>query len=110
MPTSSLALWVVFAACITAVCVLTFFTVLYRLHKIGVTMSDVQAAVDAVTAQVAKGTAEVVAQVAALEAQVAAGEAPDLTALKAAAQALDDLNVDAPVDEPADEPVAEPSE
>lgn len=63
-------------------------------------MSELQDAVDAVAAQVSKGTAEVVAQVAALEAQIAAGVAPDLTALKAAAQALDDLNVDPAPAEP----------
>lgn len=74
---------------------------IHKINRLGIAMSEVQDAVDAVTAQVSKGTAEVVAQVAALEAQAAAGVAPDLTALKAAAQALDDLNVDpAPVEPP----------
>jgi predicted RNA polymerase sigma factor len=63
-------------------------------HLQGAIVSEVQDAVDAITAQINKGTAEVVAEVAALEAQVAAGETPDFTALKAAAQALDDLNPD----------------
>lgn len=64
------------------------------MNKLGEIMSEQQDAVDAITAQVQKGTAEVVAQVAKLEEQIANGEAPDLTGLKAAAQALDDLNAD----------------
>lgn len=87
-------LWIV-SASVTA----AFLYTIHRLTRLENTMSDIQDAVDAVTAQVSKGTAEVVAQVAALEAQIAAGQAPDLTALKAAAQALDDLNAD-PVVEP----------
>jgi len=67
-------------------------------------MGAVQDAVDQVVAQLGKAKDEIVAEVAALEAQVAAGETPDLTALKAAAQALDDLNVDVPVEEPPAEP------
>ena len=69
-------------------------------------MGAVQDAVDQVAAQLAKAKAEIVAKVADLEAQVAAGEIPDLTALKEAAQALDDVVLDVPpVGEP---PVEEP--
>jgi len=63
-------------------------------------MGAVQDAVDAVVAQLDKAKTEVVNEIAALEAQIAAGETPDLTALKAAAQGLDDVVPDAPVDEP----------
>lgn len=70
-------------------------------------MSEVQDAVDAVVAQLGKARAEIVAEIANLEAQIGAGEAPDLTALKAAAQALDDVVPDAPVEvPPVDVPVA----
>lgn len=80
-----------------------------KLSQLGITMGAVQDAVDQVAAQLAKAKAEIVAKVAELEAQVAAGETPDLTALKAAAQALDDVVLDVPVEEPpVDEPPAEP--
>ena len=62
-----------------------------------VVMSEVQNAVDAVVAQLGKAKEEIVAEIAGLEAAVAAGEVPDLTSLKAAAQALDDVVVDAEV-------------
>lgn len=70
-----------------------------NLYKIGVIMGEVQDQVDAVVAELGKAKDEIVAKVADLEAQIAAGEAPDLTALKAAAQALDDVVPDAPVEE-----------
>ncbi|MBB3752508.1 hypothetical protein FHT44_005020 [Mycolicibacterium sp. BK634] len=70
-------------------------------------MTAVQDTVDALTAQLGKAKDEIIAKVADLEAQVAAGEAPDLTALKAAVQALDDVVPDPVVDEPAEEPAAE---
>lgn len=57
-------------------------------------MSESQDAVDAVTAQLGKAKDEILAEVAALQAQVDAGQPVDLTALKAAAQGLDDLNAD----------------
>lgn len=81
---------------------------LFLLHAITIDsikdaiMSASQDAVDAVVAQLTKARDEIVAEVANLEAQVAAGQAPDLTALKAIAQSLDDLNADAPA-----EPAAE---
>ena len=70
----------------------------------GVVMSGVQDAVDAVVVQLAKAKAEIVSEIESLEAAVVAGESVDLTALKAAAQALDDVVVDVPVEEvPAEE-------
>lgn len=84
---------------------------LFLLHAITIDsikdaiMTATQDAVDALTAQLGKAKDEILAEVAALEAQVAAGEAPDLTALKAVVQSLDDLNADA--EEPAEDPVAE---
>lgn len=69
-------------------------------------MTEAQDAVDAVVVQLGKAKGEVLAKIADLEAQVAAGQAPDFSALKAAAQALDDVVPDAPVEEPpADVPV-----
>lgn len=76
---------------------LTLFTII-RIERF--IMSEVQDAVDAVVAQLGKARAEIVAEIANLEAQIGAGEAPDLTALKAAAQALDDVVPDAPVEVP----------
>lgn len=70
------------------------------------TMSEVQDAVDAVVAQIGKAKDEIVAEIAALEARE---PSVDLSGLKAAAQALDDLNPDPapPVDvPPADVPPA----
>lgn len=62
-------------------------------------MGAVQDAVDQITAQLDKAKGEVVKAIADLEAAVAAGETPNLDALKAAAQALDDVVPDAPVNE-----------
>ena len=77
-------------------------------------MSEIQAAVDAVTDQLGKAKDEILDQIEVLEAAVAAGEAPDLSALKAAAQALDDIVPDEVVvvpEEPAvEEPVVVPDE
>lgn len=105
-----LALWVAFAACVTAVGALVFIVTninIYRLsQRVECGMGAVQDAVDAVVAQLSKATDEIVAEIAALEAQVAAGETPDLAGLKAAAQALDDINPDV-VAEPAPEPAVE---
>lgn len=66
-------------------------------------MGAVQDAVDAVVAQINKAQAEILAQIAALEARE---PSVDLTALKAAAQALDDINPDV-VEEPPVEPPTE---
>ena len=65
-------------------------------------MSEVQDAVDSVVAQLSKAKAEIVSEIESLEAAVVSGEPVDLTALKAAAQALDDVVVDVPavVEEP----------
>ena len=62
-------------------------------------MSEVQSAIDAVTAQLVKAKGEILAQVAALELMVAAGAAPDLTGLKAVAQSLDAIVPDVAVEE-----------
>ena len=66
---------------------------------------SLQETVDALVGQLAKAKAEIVTKIDELEAQVAAGETPDLTALKDAVQALDDVVPDS-VPEP--EPVPEP--
>ena len=69
-------------------------------------MGAVQDTVNQIADQLAKAKTEIVTKIADLEAQVAAGEIPDLTALKEAAQALDDVVLDVPpVEEP---PVEEP--
>lgn len=68
-------------------------------------MSEVQSAVDAVVAQLGKAKDEIVSKIADVEAQLEAASVPaevvDLSALKAAAQALDDVVADAPVEEDA---------
>lgn len=68
----------------------------------GVFMSAVQEAVDAITAQLGKVKDEVVGEIGKLEAALAAGVTPDLTALKAAADALDAI-----VPDVVEDPVAE---
>ena len=70
-------------------------------------MSDVQDAVDAITAQLVKVQAEVVKEIAKLEEAVNAGIVPDLTGLKAAADALDSIVPDEVVAPPVDEVPAE---
>lgn len=73
-------------------------TIIFNTHRLERRiMSESQDAVDAVVGQLGKAKDEILAEVADLEAQVAAGVAPDLSALKAAAQALDNLNSDVPV-------------
>lgn len=64
----------------------------------GVVVSEVQDAVDAITAQVLKSREEVLSRIAELEAAVASGEVPDFTALKEAVQSVDDIVPDAPVE------------
>jgi len=63
-------------------------------------MGAIQDAVDAVAVQLVKAKNEILSLVADLEAQLAAGEVPNLDALKAAAQSLDDIVVDVPAEEP----------
>lgn len=69
-------------------------------------MSEVQDAVDAVVVQLVSAKEEILAEIAALEAQE---PSIDLSALKAAAQALDDVVVDEPlvVEEVEEVPVEE---
>lgn len=91
-------------------------SVVFVIDKIkGEIVSEVQDAVDAVVAQLAKAKAEVVGKIADVEAQLAAASVPaevvDLSGLKAAAQALDDVVADAPVEAPVEEaPVDVPVE
>lgn len=61
-------------------------------------MSEVQSVVDGITAQLVKVREEVVAEIAKLEEALAAGVAPDLSGLKAAADALDAVVPDAVVE------------
>ncbi|MCV7354483.1 hypothetical protein [Mycolicibacterium fluoranthenivorans] len=83
-----------------------------------IAMSATQDAVDAIAAQLTRAKDEISSEITKLEEQVAQGQAPDLTALKAAAQALDDVVPDAPVEQPvepveppvSDEPVDAPAE
>lgn len=63
-------------------------------------MSELQSAVDEVTAVLVKARGEILSEIAALEAAVVAGEAPDLTALKAVADSLDAIVPDEVVEEP----------
>lgn len=65
--------------------------VITRKELKGIIVGAVQDAVDQITAQLDKAKNEILNEIAALEAQIAAGETPDLTALTAAAQALDDV-------------------
>lgn len=76
-------------------------------------MGVVQDAVDAITVQLGKAKDEILGEIAALQSTIDAGGAPDLTALTAAAQALDDVVPDAPVEPPVPveppAPAAEPA-
>jgi len=74
--------------------------ILKQLKKLEKIMSQNQEKIDSIAAQLAKAKAEILAQIQALKDQVGA-EVLDFSALDAAAQDLDDLNID-PV-----EPVAE---
>ena len=66
----------------------------------GVIVSEVQDAVDVLTAQVTKSYSEIVSAIAELEARE---PSVDLSALKAAVQSVDDIVADAPVEEPVSE-------
>lgn len=78
---------------IAAVALIALFTI-RRLEEI--IMSATQDAVDAIVAQLGKASDEIKAQIAELEARE---PSVDLTALKAAAQSLDDIVPDAPVED-----------
>lgn len=54
-------------------------------------MGALQDAIDQVTAQLDKAKQEILAEIDKLETQVNAGEVPNLDALRAAAQGLDDV-------------------
>jgi hypothetical protein len=92
-----------FVLLFAAICAAGF----YCLERMEKTVGDVQSAVDAVVEQLVRAKEEILVEISALEAAVADGEVPDLSALKAAAQALDDVVADAPVVEPVDEVVVE---
>lgn len=82
-------------------------TVAFVIKKIGENIvSEVQDAVDAVVVQLVSAKEEILAEIAALEAQE---PSIDLSALKAAAQALEDVVVDEPlvVEEVEEVPVEE---
>jgi hypothetical protein len=70
--------------------------------KLDKLMTSSQDAVDRITAQLAKATSEITTEIDNLKAAVAAGQAPDFTALEAAAQTLDDIVPDAPEEPPAE--------
>lgn len=65
-----------------------------------IVMTAAQDAVDAVVAQLNKAKGEILTEISNLQAQVDAGQPVNLDALTAAAQSLDDINVDAPPAEP----------
>jgi cytolysin (calcineurin-like family phosphatase) len=71
-------------------------------HLQGVIKVSSQDDVNAVVDQLGKAKGEILTEIAALQAQVDAGQPVDLSALKAAAQGLDDLNVDAEPEAPAE--------
>ena len=87
---------------IATVCFCTLFAI-KRLERSF--MSEIQDAVDAVVTQLAKASEEIKAEIAALEARE---PSVDLTALKAAAQTLDDIVPDAPA-APAEATMSPPS-
>jgi len=62
-------------------------------------MSATQDIIDRVTAQLGKAQTEITGAIDDLKAQIAAGVTPDLSALEAAAQALDDVVPDELADE-----------
>lgn len=70
------------------------------IKKVGDLMGVVQDAVDAIVVKLDKAKTEIVNEIEALKAQIAAGETPDLTALTAAAQSLDDVVPDVIVEPP----------
>ncbi len=69
----------------------------YCLDRMELTVGDVQSDIDAVVEQLGRAKEEILAEIGALEVAVSEGEVLDLSGLKAAAQALDDVVVDAPV-------------
>lgn len=75
-------------------------TLTTRLELKELLMGAVQDVIDKVTEQLGKAQGEILAAIDDLKAQIAAGETPNLEALEAAAQALDDVVADTP---PADE-------
>lgn len=100
--------WITFfEAAILAVCGFTLFFVSNIVCTIGRLRMSTQEAVDAVVEQLGKATAEIVSKIEDVQAQLVAAQVPadvvNLDALKAAAQALDDIVPDEGVDVATDE-------
>jgi len=68
--------------------------ILKQILNLGKIMSENQAKIDALAAQLAKAKAEILSQIEELQILIDEGETVDLTALTAAVQGIDDLNPD----------------
>jgi F0F1-type ATP synthase membrane subunit b/b' len=90
-----------FQSAILLICGFTLWTVAYITHRIERFIMSTQEAIDAIVTQLGKAKDEVVAKIADVQAQLDAANVPaevvNLSALTAAAQALDDIVPDAPV-------------
>jgi hypothetical protein len=86
----------------------TLFFLLYQLITLGRSLMSTQDNINAVVTQLGKAKDEIVAKIADVQAQLDAANVPaevvDLSALNAAAQALDDVVPDEPADVP-EEPI-----
>jgi hypothetical protein len=89
-----------FQAATLAVCGFTLWVIAYLTLTIGRLAMSTQESIDAIVVQLGKAKDEVVAKIADVQAQLDAAAVPaevvDLSALSAAAQALDDVVPDAP--------------
>jgi hypothetical protein len=89
-----------FQAATLAVCGFTLWVIAYLTLTIGRLAMSTQESIDAIVVQLGKAKDEVVAKIADVQAQLDAAGVPaeqvDLTALAAAAQALDDVVADEP--------------
>jgi hypothetical protein len=83
------------------ICGFTLWVAAYITQQIGRLTMSTQEAIDAVVTQLGKAKTEIVAKIADVQAQLDAANVPaevvNLSALTAAAQALDDIVPDAPV-------------
>jgi hypothetical protein len=91
---------VILQAATLAVCGFTLWVIAYLTLTIGRLAMSTQDSIDAIVVQLGKAKDEVVAKIADVQAQLDAAGVPaeqvDLTALTAAAQALDDVVADEP--------------
>jgi len=89
-----------FQAATLAVCGFTLWVIAYLTLTIGRLAMSTQESIDAIVVQLGKAKDEVVAKIADVQAQLDAAAVPaevvDLSALSAAAQALDDVVPDSP--------------